>query len=122
MIKRFAIIVLFAFPFIMGKSFAQDPECSQFYANPLYLNPALAGVTICPKANANYRNQWPGIGKSFITYNVSYDQYVNFQEFPSRHAYFQFIHIASCHYCQTPGIASLQEAHLPLATLFSSTS
>jgi type IX secretion system PorP/SprF family membrane protein len=63
---------------IAGDLFAQDPEFSQFYANPLYLNPALAGVTVCPKANANYRNQWPGIGKAFITYNISYDQYVNF--------------------------------------------
>ena len=78
MIERLALMVLFAFPFLIGKSFAQDPEFSQFYANPLYLNPALAGVTVCPKANANYRNQWPGIGKAFITYNISYDQYVNF--------------------------------------------
>jgi type IX secretion system PorP/SprF family membrane protein len=78
MIRRFAVIVLFAFPFFMGELYAQDPEFSQFYANPLYLNPALAGVTVCPRANANYRNQWPGIGKAFITYNASYDQYVNF--------------------------------------------
>jgi type IX secretion system PorP/SprF family membrane protein len=78
MIRRFAVIVLFVIPLFTGKLFAQDPEFSQFYANPLYLNPALAGVTICPKANANYRNQWPGIGKAFITYNASYDQYVDF--------------------------------------------
>ncbi len=78
MIKRFAVFLLFALLFFMGELFAQDPEFSQFYANPLYLNPALAGVTICPKANANYRNQWPAIGKAFITYNASYDQYVNF--------------------------------------------
>ena len=25
------------------KVYAQDPEFSQFYANPLYLNPAMAG-------------------------------------------------------------------------------
>jgi len=78
MIRRFAVIVLLTIPFVTGELFAQDPEFSQFYANPLYLNPALAGVTICPKANANYRNQWPGIGKAFITYNTSYDQYFNF--------------------------------------------
>ncbi len=40
---------------------AQDPEFSQFYANPLYLNPALAGANICPRAILNYRNQWPGL-------------------------------------------------------------
>jgi type IX secretion system PorP/SprF family membrane protein len=78
MIRRFAIFVLLAFPFLTGRLLAQDPEFSQFYANPLYLNPALAGVTLCPKANASYRNQWPGVGKAFITYSISYDQYVKF--------------------------------------------
>lgn len=56
---------------------AQDPEFSQFYANPLYLNPALAGANICPRIVLNYRNQWPGLAKSFVTYNASYDQYVD---------------------------------------------
>jgi len=54
---------------------AQDAMFSQFYANPLYLNPALAGAEICPRAVVNYRNQWPGLAKSFVTYNASYDQY-----------------------------------------------
>ncbi len=78
MIRRFSIIVLLAFPFIMGEVYAQDPEFSQFYANPLYLNPAMAGITICPRVIGNYRNQWPGIGKAFNTYSFSYDQYVGF--------------------------------------------
>jgi len=56
---------------------AQDPEFSQFYANPLYLNPALAGANICPRIAINYRNQWPGLAKSFVTYNASYDQYIS---------------------------------------------
>ncbi len=78
MTRRIAVIVLFSLAFFTGEVLAQDPEFSQFYANPLYLNPALAGVTICPRATASYRNQWPGLGKAFITYNASYDQYVNF--------------------------------------------
>ncbi|MFZ4521542.1 MAG: type IX secretion system membrane protein PorP/SprF [Bacteroidales bacterium] len=78
MVRPFAAFALFFILFFSGTLFAQDPEFSQFYANPLYLNPALTGVNICPKVNANYRNQWPGIGKAFITYNASYDQYVNF--------------------------------------------
>ena len=55
-------------------SFAQDPQFSQFYANPLYLNPALAGATDCGRINLNYRNQWPGLSNAYATYNVSYDQ------------------------------------------------
>ncbi len=53
---------------------AQDPEFSQFYANPLYLNPAMAGTAECARINLNYRNQWPSLTKAFITYNISYDQ------------------------------------------------
>ncbi len=77
MIRRSPVTVLFLITFILGKSFAQDPEFSQFYANPLYLNPAMTGITICPRAVGNYRNQWPGIGKAFNTYSFSYDQYVD---------------------------------------------
>ncbi|MFW6289637.1 MAG: type IX secretion system membrane protein PorP/SprF [Mariniphaga sp.] len=53
---------------------AQDPEYSQFFANPLFLNPALAGTTELPRVAINYRNQWPQKGVAFNTYSVSYDQ------------------------------------------------
>jgi len=55
---------------------AQDPQFTQFYANPLYLNPALAGSARCPRLTMNYRNQWPGLTGTFVTYAASYDQYV----------------------------------------------
>ncbi len=55
---------------------AQDPEFTQFYANPLYLNPAFAGTARCPRIALNYRNQWPGISGTFITTSASYDQHV----------------------------------------------
>lgn len=54
---------------------AQDPIFTQFYANPLYLNPALAGTHGCPRFNLNYRNQWPALSANFVTYSASYDQY-----------------------------------------------
>jgi len=54
-----------------------DPHFSQFYANPLYLNPALAGSNICPRIIFNYRNQWPALSQTFVTYNASFDMYVN---------------------------------------------
>lgn len=52
---------------------AQDPEYSQFYANPMHLNPAFAGTTELPRAVISYRNQWPAKGNSFTTYSLSYD-------------------------------------------------
>ena len=69
------IIVVFCLSFLITNSGkAQDPQFSQFYANPLYLNPALAGETECARINLNYRNQWPSLSKAFITYSMTYDQ------------------------------------------------
>ncbi len=55
---------------------AQDPEFTQFYANPLYLNPAFAGTARCPRLVMNYRNQWPSLSGTFVTATASYDQHV----------------------------------------------
>jgi len=73
--RRSCFIAVFLLS-ILGTAFAQDPEFSQFYANPLYLNPALTGATVCPRITGNYRNQWPGIGNAYNTYSFSYDMYV----------------------------------------------
>lgn len=54
---------------------SQDPHFSQFYASPLYTNPALAGTVVCPRASVIYRNQWPSINYAFRTFAASYDQY-----------------------------------------------
>jgi len=56
---------------------AQDAHFSQFYANPLYLNPAFAGSKVCPRLVMNYRNQWPSIPGSYVTYNASFDMHIN---------------------------------------------
>ena len=61
--------------FISNDANAQDAAFSHFYANPLYLNPAFAGATPkgCPRASLNWRDQWPGIGSSYITTSASWD-------------------------------------------------
>ncbi len=53
----------------------QDPQFTQFYAAPLYVNPAFTGSTAEGRLVANYRNQWPGLEASFVTYSFSYDQF-----------------------------------------------
>ncbi len=55
--------------------FAQDPQFSQFYANPIYTNPAFAGSSRVGRGVINYRSQWPGISGTFRTFSVSYDEH-----------------------------------------------
>jgi len=69
-------ISIIAAALIGNVAFSQDPEFTQFYANPVYLNPAFAGSQQCPRLVLNYRNQWPGIENAFQTYSGSFDQYV----------------------------------------------
>ncbi len=54
---------------------AQDPVFSQFYAAPIYLNPAFAGSTNCRRLASSYR-QMRG-PENFHTLNISYDTYVD---------------------------------------------
>lgn len=73
MLRKFLILVFIG---LSGTVLAQDPEFTQFYANPLYLNPAFAGSTRCPRISLNYRNEWPALSGTFVTYTASYDQHV----------------------------------------------
>jgi type IX secretion system PorP/SprF family membrane protein len=54
----------------------QDPQFSQFYAAPLYLNPALTGSTGQARAGINYRNQWPAIDANFTTMSAYFDYFI----------------------------------------------
>jgi type IX secretion system PorP/SprF family membrane protein len=55
---------------------AQYPQFSQFYAAPLYLNPAMAGSTGQARAGINYRNQWPAIDANFTTMSAYFDYFI----------------------------------------------
>ena len=45
MLKRFfvAFVLVFVGTWPANEAFVQDPQFTQFYANPIYLNPAFAG-------------------------------------------------------------------------------
>jgi type IX secretion system PorP/SprF family membrane protein len=62
--------------FLTPDAESQDPAFSQFYANPLYMNPAMAGVEGPPKVYLGYRNQWPGATNPYVTYHASFDQHI----------------------------------------------
>ena len=70
--KLFLLTIFLA---IFTENFAQDPTFTQFYANPIYLNPALAGSHGCPRVALNYRNEWPQLTGNYVTYAAGYDTY-----------------------------------------------
>jgi type IX secretion system PorP/SprF family membrane protein len=74
MIKR--LLPLLIMTLLCQKGWSQDPQFSQFYANPLYLNPALAGGALAPRLTANYRNQWPALSANFVTASFGADVFL----------------------------------------------
>lgn len=51
-----------------------DPHFSQYYAHPLWLNPALTGVTDGDyRVSINAKQQWGSISNSYITGGASFD-------------------------------------------------
>ncbi|HPF66058.1 MAG TPA: type IX secretion system membrane protein PorP/SprF [Flavobacteriales bacterium] len=62
---------------LAGVMSAQDAHFTQFYATPTYLNPAFAGTTLQTRFGAIYRDQWPSIPGSFVTYNFAFDHYLS---------------------------------------------
>jgi len=72
--KRYVFFVWFVALVLTRPVQAQDPQFSQFYAAPLYLNPAFAGSALAPRATVNYRNQWPSVA-NYVTSQVGLDHY-----------------------------------------------
>jgi type IX secretion system PorP/SprF family membrane protein len=77
MLRKFYWTLL-AFLGLLGNTIlkAQDVQYSQFYAAPLYLNPALTGASELTRVGINYRNQWPGLDHSFNSYSAYIDHYI----------------------------------------------
>lgn len=73
--NKITLLLLLAMLGMQGVK-AQDVGFSQFYANPLYLNPAFAGSKVAPRISLSYRAQWPGLVSAFSTVSASYDQYI----------------------------------------------
>lgn len=69
------IILTLSLSFGVGQLKAQiDPHFSQYYANPLWLNPALTGVTDGDyRVAINAKEQWSSVGKGFLTAGASFD-------------------------------------------------
>ncbi len=66
-------IILFLFVLNPCVLFSQDISFSQFYSNPLYLNPAFSGSVGIPRVALQYRNQWHAFKNAFESYSASFD-------------------------------------------------
>ncbi|MFB6455805.1 PorP/SprF family type IX secretion system membrane protein [Chitinophaga sp. Hz27] len=74
--KRIFIIAILLWSSLLPRFAAAqvDPHFSQYYAYPLWLNPALTGIIDGDfRINGDYRNQWANYGKPFSTAGVSID-------------------------------------------------
>lgn len=74
---KYLRIVMLAFGLSFGVQQAQaqiDPHFSQYYANPLWLNPALTGVTDGDyRVNVNAKQQWDALRNGYLTAGASFD-------------------------------------------------
>ena len=73
--KRILILLTAVMAFACMRVDAQDALFSQFYANPLYLNPAMAGTNVCPRIALNWRDQWPNLAGNYMTTTASFDEH-----------------------------------------------
>ncbi|PYF70026.1 PorP/SprF family type IX secretion system membrane protein [Pedobacter nutrimenti] len=69
------IAIGFIFSLCIFKVSAQiDPHFSQYYANPLWLNPGLTGVTDGEyRFNLNVKQQWGSLSNGYLTGGASFD-------------------------------------------------
>lgn len=73
--KRRQLLVLLGMLLIFSTGKAQDFQFTQFYAAPLYLNPALTGISQETRMGTVYRNQWPGLDYQFTAFTAYVDHY-----------------------------------------------
>ncbi|MDH4462371.1 MAG: type IX secretion system membrane protein PorP/SprF [Flectobacillus sp.] len=76
MLKKGVLLITILLVWVMTAE-AQDPQLSQFYAAPLYLNPAFAGSAMAPRVNFTHRNQWPSLSANFVTSSLSADMHLS---------------------------------------------
>lgn len=67
-IRAFAVLQI---SIMVCTSYGQDFHFSGFMQNMVYVNPAYAALPSSAEIGLTYRNQWPGIPATFVTYGAS---------------------------------------------------
>lgn len=74
MYKRVLLNIVFLWLVLPAVNAQVDPHFSQFYANPMWLNPGMTGVMDGgERITAIYRNQWGAVMTPFTTTGISAD-------------------------------------------------
>ena len=74
------IVAMLCFTFANQALMAQDIHFTQFYHNPLLLNPAQTGLACNLRAGINYRSQWASVTVPYNTFAAYFDVPVYFNK------------------------------------------
>ena len=70
-IRWITVLVVATVGLFVGRALAQDPQFTQFFANPIYIAPSYAGASTGQRVIVSYRDQWSVIP------NTQYPSIVN---------------------------------------------
>jgi type IX secretion system PorP/SprF family membrane protein len=73
--KKLKLIAILFCWLLSDSLMSQDFQFSQFYSAPVYLNPAMTGISQMTRFGSNYRRQWPGLQYEFNAYSAYVDHY-----------------------------------------------
>lgn len=68
---QFISFLVLAFPFQNLE--AQDLRFTQFHASDTWVNPAFSGIKGQARLEANFRDQWPSIPQTYVSYRIAFD-------------------------------------------------
>lgn len=68
---------VFLFLFSLVNLSAQDLRYSQWHAAETTINPAFAGAYAQPRVILNFRDQWPNMPQTYVSYRAAFDGYLD---------------------------------------------
>lgn len=75
MIRRIIILLLLVGGICISELKSQNYIFSQTYSSPTIVSPSFTGLISKDRLALNFRDQWPGINHTYVTYALTYDHY-----------------------------------------------
>ncbi|MBC8173129.1 MAG: PorP/SprF family type IX secretion system membrane protein, partial [Chitinophagales bacterium] len=69
---------ILVFLFLVHTTFSQDLRFTQVHASDTWVNPAFAGIKGQPRLEINFRDQWPAIPQTYVSYRLAFDASLEF--------------------------------------------